>query len=89
MSSGDKSFLDWFVKAVRKHFSIGHRHVHGIMFTGRRVAWAFDEKTKKKKCISRESYDSEGCSKEMHSAFRSLIGNSIRLQSRTQLQACY
>ena len=76
MISGDKSFLDWFVKAVCKHFSIGHRHVHGIMFTGRRVAWAFDEKTKKKKCIgatqkinvealeeisiSRESYDSEG-----------------------------
>ena len=56
------------------------------MFTGGRVAWAFDEKTKKKKkcigatqklnvealeeiSISRESYDSEGCSKEMHSVF--------------------
>ena len=61
------------------------------MFTGQRIAWVFDEKTKKKKYIGvtqtlnveeleeisipRGSNDSEGCSKEMHTAFRSLLGS--------------
>ena len=105
MITGDKSFLDWFVKAVRKDFSIGHEDVNGIMFTGQRVAWVFDDKTKKKKyigvtqklnveeleeiAIPRGSTDSEGCSKEMHTAFRSLLGSINWLQSRTQSQACY
>ena len=60
------------------------------MFTGQRIAGVFDEKTKKKKIgvtqklnveeleeisIPRGSNDSEGCSKEMHTAFRSLLGS--------------
>ena len=65
----------------------------------------FDDKTKKKKYIGvtqklnveeleeisipRGSSDSEGCSKEMHAAFRSLLGSINWLQSRTQFQACY
>ena len=106
MITGDKSFLDWFVKTVRKHFSVGHEDVNDIMFTGQRVAWVFDDKTKKKKkyigvtqklnveeleeiSIPRGSSDSEGCSKEMHTAFRSLLGSINWLQSRTQFQACY
>ena len=90
---------------MRKHFSIGHEDVNDIMFTGQRVAWVFDDKTKKKKYIGvtqrlnaeeleeisipRGSSDSEGCSKEMHTAFRSLLGSTNCLQSRTQFQACY
>ena len=105
MITGDKSFLDWFVKTGRKHFSIGHEDVNDIMFTGQRVAWVFDEKTKRKKYIGvtqrlnveeleeistpRGSSDSEGCSKEMHTAFRSLLGSINWLQSRTQFQARY
>ena len=49
MITGDQSVLDWFVKTVRKHFSIGHEDVNDIMFTAQRVAWVFDERTKKKK----------------------------------------
>ena len=105
MITGDRSFLDWFVKTVRKHFSVGHEDINDIMFTGQRVAWVFDDKTKKKKkyigvtqklnveeleeiSIPRGSADSEGCSKEMHTAFRSLLGSINWLQSRTQFQAC-
>ena len=51
MITGDKSFQDWFVKTVRKHFSVGHENVNDIMLTGQRVAWVFDDKTKKKKYI--------------------------------------
>ena len=105
MITGDKSFLEWFVKTVQKHFSIGHEDVNDIMFTGQRVAWVFDEKTNKKKCIGvtpklnveeleeisipRRSNDSDGCSKEMRAAFRSPLGSINWLQSRTQFQACY
>ena len=105
MIPGDKSFLDWFVKTVRKHFSFGHEDVNDTMFTVQSFAWVFDDKTKKKKYISvtprlnveeleeisipRGSSDSEGCSKEMHTAFRSLLGSINWLQSRTQFQACY
>ena len=46
-----KSLLDWFVKAVRRHFSIGNEDVNDSMSTGQRVAWVFDEKTKRKKYI--------------------------------------
>ena len=49
MITDHKSFLDWFVKTVRKHFSIGHEDVNDIMLAGQRVAWVFDDKTKKKK----------------------------------------
>ena len=51
MITVDKSFLEWFIKTVRKHFSIGHEDVNDIMFAGQRVAWVFDDKTKKKKYI--------------------------------------
>ena len=104
MIIGDKSFLDWFVKTVRKHFSIGHEDVNDIMFTGQRVAWVFDDKTKKKDIgvtqklnveeleeisIPRGSNNSDGCNKEMHTAFRSILGSINWLQCRTQFQACY
>ena len=65
----------------------------------------FDDKTKKKKYIGvtqklnfeeleeisipRGSSDSQRCSKEMHTAFWSLLGSINWLQSRTQFQACY
>ena len=99
------SFFDWFAKAVCKHFSIGHEDVNDVMFTGQRVAWVFVEKTKKKRyvgvtlklnaeeleeiSIPRGSHDSEGCNKETHTAFRSLLGSISWLRSRTQFQACY
>ena len=65
----------------------------------------FDEKTQRKKYIGvtqklnveeleeitipRGSSNSEGCNKETHTAFRSLLGSINWLQSRTQFQACY
>ena len=63
-----------------------------------------DEKTKKKShilvepslCVSelteiviqKGQKDDEKCDKDMHTAYRSLLGSINRLQSRTQFQAC-
>ena len=45
---GTPEFLEKFKKAVKSQFKIGHEDVNDLMFTGQRVKWIIDEKTKKK-----------------------------------------
>ena len=74
------------------------------MFTGQRVRWVFDEKGEKKYISIDQSLavseleeiplpknlkDDQKCDKELHTAYRSLLGSTNWLQSRTQFQACY
>ena len=75
------------------------------MFTGQRVKWIMDEKTKQKShiavkqslCVSELTEvvipkglkDEEKCDKDLHTAYRSLLGSINWLQSRTQFQSCY
>ena len=75
------------------------------MFTGQRVKWIIDEKTKKKSHITVEQplcvseltevvtpkglKDEDKCDKDLHTAYRSLLGSINWLQSRTQFQSCY
>ena len=103
--TGTPEFLERFKKEVRANFKIGHEDVNDLMFTGQRVKWQFDEKTKKKShivveqslCVSelteivitKGQKDEEKCDKDMHTAYRSLLGSKNWLQSRTQFQACY
>ena len=103
--TGTPEFLEKFKKKVRANFKIGHEDVNDLMFTGQRVKWQLDEKTKKKShiaveqslCVSelteivitRGQKDEEKCDKDMHTAYRSLLGSIHWLQSRTQFQACY
>ena len=103
--TGTPEFLEKFKKKVRANFKIGHEDVNDLMFTGQRVRWQLDEKTKKKShiaveqslCVSelteivitRGQKDEEKCDKDMHTAYRSLLGSINWLQSRTQFQACY
>ena len=103
--TGTPEFLENFKKKVRATFKIGHEDVNDLMFTGQRVRWQLDEKTKKKShiaveqslCVSelteivitRGQKDEEKCDKDMHTAYRSLLGSINWLQSRTQFQACY
>ena len=103
--TGNDIFLKQFKDIVKSQFKIGHEDTNDLMFTGQRVAWKMQEKTKKKEYISVEQSlcvqelteiiipkglkDEDKCDKDMHTAFRSLLGSINWLQSRTQFQACY
>ena len=79
--------------------------MNDLMFTGQRVKWIMDEKTKKKSHITIEQSlcvselaevvvpkglkDEDTCDKDLHTAYRSLLGSINWLQSRTQFQSCY
>ena len=103
--TGTPEFLEKFKNKVKASFKIGHEDVNDLMFTGQRVKWQLNEKTKKKShivveqslCVSelteiviqKGQKDDEKCDKDMHTAYRSLLGSINWLQSRTQFQACY
>ena len=103
--TGTPDFLEKFKNKVKASFKIGHEDVNDLMFTGQHVKWQLDEKTKKKShivveqslCVSelteiviqKGQKDEEKCDKDMHTAYRSLLGSINWLQSRTQFQACY
>ena len=103
--TGTPDFLEKFKSKVKASFKIGHEDVNDLMFTGQRVKWQLDEKTKEKShivveqslCVSelteiviqKGQKDDEKCDKDMHTAYRSLLGSINWLQSRTQFQACY
>ena len=103
--TGTPDFLETFKKVVKSQFKIGHEDVNDLMFTGQRVKWVIDEKTKKKSHITFEQSlcvseltgvvipkvlkDEEKCDKDLHTAYRSLLGSIIWLQSGTQFQLCY
>ena len=88
--SGTPEFLEKFKKKVRANFKIGHEDVNDLMFTGQRVKWQLDEKTKKKShivveqslCVSelteivitKGQKDEEKCDKDMHTAYRRPCG---------------
>ena len=52
--TGTPEFLEKFKKVVKSQFKIGHEDVNDLMFTGQRVKWIMDEKTKKKSHIAVE-----------------------------------
>ena len=103
--AGTPEFLGKFKKVVKSQFKIGHEDVNDLMFTGQRVKWIIDEKTKKKSHITVEQSlcvseltevvipkglkDEDKCDKDLHTAYRSLLGSINWLQSRTQFQSCY
>ena len=103
--TGTPEFLEKFKSKVKASFKIGHEDVNDLMFTGQRVKWQLDEKTKKKShivveqslCVSelteiviqKGQKDDEKCDKDMHTAYRSLLGSINWLQSRTQFEACF
>jgi hypothetical protein len=45
--TGTPEFLEKFKKVVKSQVKIGHEDVNDLMFTGQRVKWIIDEKTKK------------------------------------------
>ena len=103
--TGTPEFLERFKKVVGSQFKIGHEDVSDLMFTGQRVKWIIDEKTKRKShitveqslCVSeltevvipKDLKDEDKCDKDLHAAYRSLLGSINWLQSRTHFQSCY
>ena len=103
--TGTPEFLEKFKKVVKSQFKIGHEDVNDLMFTGQRVKWVIEEKTKKKSHIAVEQSlcfreltevvipkglkHEEKCDKDLHTAYRSLLGSINWLQPRTQFQSCY
>ena len=89
--TGTPEFLEKFKKVVKSQFKIGHEDVNDLMFTGQRVKWIIDEKTKKKSHITVEQSlcvseltevvipkglkDEDKCDKDLHTAYRSLLGS--------------
>ena len=45
--TGNDIFLKQFKDIVKSQFKIGHEDTNDLMFTGQRVAWKMQEKTKK------------------------------------------
>ena len=102
--TGTPEFLEKFKRVAKSQFKIGREDVNDLMFTGQRVKWVIDEKTKKKSHIAVEQSlcvselievvipkglkDAEKCDKDLHTAYRSLLGSISLFQSRTQFQSC-
>lgn len=87
---------------VKPQLKIGHEDINNLMFTGQRVKWTIDEKTKKKShtvveeslCVSELTevkglQDDEKCDNELHTAYRSFVGSIKWLQSCAQFRSCY
>ena len=53
-TTGTPEFLKKFKKVVKSQFKTGHEDVNDLMFTGQRVKWVIDEKTRKKSHIAVE-----------------------------------
>ena len=88
---------------LRKKIQVGSEDWHDVTFTGQRIRWlknpqtgpyieASQEKaTKELEEIPMERNTKEDLQRtpEMHTMYRSLLGQIILLQSRTQFQCCY
>ena len=49
--TGTPEFLEKFKSTAKANFKIGHEDVNDLIFTGQRVKWQLDKKTKKKSHI--------------------------------------
>eukprot|EP00439_Symbiodinium_sp_Y106_P036560 s6218_g4.t1 len=93
--TGNPEFLEKFKKVVKSQFKIGHEDVNDLMFTGQRVKWIIDEKTKNKSHITVEQSlcvseltevvipkglkDEDKCDKDLHTAYRQIVSDPMEL----------
>ena len=91
--AGTPELLKKFKRVIRSQFKIGHEDINDLMFTGQRVKWVIDEKTKKKSHITVEQSlcvseltevvvpkgwkDEDKCDKDLHTAYQSLLVVSV------------
>lgn len=93
--SGEKAFEEQVMARVRQDFAVGSEGKNDIMFVGQRTKWKCHEKyghyisvdqklaadAVEEVKIDRNLKDSIACSPQMHTAYRSVLGQLNWLQS--------
>ena len=101
--AGDKVFADKVLASIRKDFNVGSEDKNDIMFVGQRIKWkTHDEQGPYISCdqklavdaveeikFDKHLKDNIACNPQMHTAYRSVLGQLNWLQSRTQVHLCY
>ena len=101
--AGDKVFADKVLASIRKHFNVGSEDKNDIMFVDQRVKWKTHEKhgpyisCDQKLAVDaveeikfeKHLKDNIACNPQLHTAYRSVLGQRNWLQSRTQVHLCY
>ena len=96
--TGDNELNDTILARLRKDFQVGSEDTENVIFTGQRIRWMKDvlvvdqdKAVEELTTIPVESHlkDSEQCTPQQHTQFRSLLGQLNWLQSRSQFHAAY
>ena len=102
--AGDKVFADRVLASIRyKDFNIGSEDKNDIVFVGQRIKWKTHDKhgpyiscgqklavdAVEEIKFEKHKKDNIACNPQMHTAFRSVLGQVNWLQSRTQVHLCY
>ena len=101
--AGDQVFESKVLSSLRKNFAVGSEDKNDIMFVGQRIKWkthdrygpyifvdqklAVDAVEEVK--IDKSLKDNVQCNPQLHTAYRSVLGQLNWLQSRTQVHICY
>ena len=100
---GDSTFEKKVIDRIRKDFSVGSEDKNDIMFVGQRIKWkkhdkhgayiSVDQKLAvdavEEIKLEKHLKDNVACTPQMHTAYRSVLGQLNWLQSRTQVHMCY
>ena len=101
--SGDRVFENKVMARIRKDFAVGSEDKNDVMFVGQRICWkthdkhgpyiSIDQKlavdSVEEIKLDKSLKDSLSCTPQMHTAYRSALGQLNWLQSRTQVHLCY
>ena len=102
--SGNPTFKKKIMEALRKDFQGGSEDLNDVLFVGQRVKWIdrldgkkkhirVDQETKVEELaeinFDKSLRDDITCTRDLHTQYRSLLGQINWLQSRTQFQSCY
>ena len=102
--TGTSEFTRRVTESQRKDFKVGSEDTNDILFVGQRVRWIdrkdpgrrhiqVDQETKIEELseivFDKQVKDNITCTSDLHTQYRSLLGQINWLQSRTQFQSCY
>ena len=101
--AGDKVFESKVLSSLRKNFAVGSEDKNDIMFVGQRIKWKTHDKygpyisvdqklavdSVEEVKIDKSLKDNIQCNPQLHTAYRSVLGQLKWLQSRTQVHICY
>ena len=101
--AGDKVFESKVLSSLRKNFAVGSEDKNDIMFVGQRIKWKTHDKygpyisvdqklavdAVEEVKIDKSLKDNIQCNPQLHTAYRSVLGQLNWLESRTQVHICY